>query len=401
MSPSRDLRLLAGAVFLSSAGDLLALLAIVLRVHDTTGSGFAVAALFAAHMLPIVVLAPLAGRLADRVETVHLLGIVALLQAGVATVLVFSDGLPAFIALTTLLGCGAAIAQPAEAALVPVVANEGELTRANGWMEAARYGGYTAGPLLAGVLALQPALAGNALSFLAVAAAAAMLKARRNPDSHSPLATGHSGGLSILLHDRTLKTVIGAAVASLALISASMTIEVFYVKDVVGAGNFGYALTIAAWTIGMVAGALRLAERAGKRGVAVAALGALVLQGAGMALSASWAILPVAAGGYVVGGIGHGVKNVLLRTLIQERVAGAAHGRAFAAYNAARNTAELGALGLGGLLVSVLGAQLALALAGMGPVIFGVAGLVLLKRSRAAAYGQPGVPSSAALGSRP
>ena len=53
--------------------------------------------------------------------------------------------------------------------------------------------------------------------------------------------------------------------------------------------------------------------------------------------------------GYVVGGVGHGVKNVLLRTLIQQRVPRHAHGRAFAAYNAARNTAELGALGAGGV----------------------------------------------------
>ena len=188
---------------------------------------------------------------------------------------------------------------------------------------------------------------------------------------------------------------------SLCLISASMTAEVFYVKDVVGAGNLGYALAIAAWTIGMVAGALRLAERAGRRGVAVAALAALVLQGAGMALSATWAVLPVAVGGYLIGGIGHGVKNVLVRTLIQQRVDGSAHGRAFAAYNAARNTAELSALGLGGVLVSVLGAQLALLLAGLGPVVFGLAGLAVLSRVRAVGYGQPGLPASAAFGSQP
>jgi hypothetical protein len=39
---------------------------------------------------------------------------------------------------------------------------------------------------------------------------------------------------------------------------------------------------------------------------------------------------------------------VLLRALIAVRVPEAVHGRAFAAYNAARSTAELGALGAGG-----------------------------------------------------
>ena len=52
--------------------------------------------------------------------------------------------------------------------------------------------------------------------------------------------------------------------------------------------------------------------------------------------------------GFVFGGVAHGVKNVLLRTLIHERVPDALRGRAFAAYNGARNGAELGALALGG-----------------------------------------------------
>ena len=63
-----------------------------------------------------------------------------------------------------------------------------------------------------------------------------------------------------------------------------------------------------------------------------------------MAAAASIAVLAWVIAGFFVGGIGHGVKNVLLRTLIQQRVPADAHGRAFAAYNAARNTAELGAL---------------------------------------------------------
>jgi hypothetical protein len=47
----------------------------------------------------------------------------------------------------------------------------------------------------------------------------------------------------------------------------------------------------------------------------------------------------------------------------------AVHVRAFAAYNAARNTAELGAVGAGGALVSALGPTAALLLASLGPII--------------------------------
>ena len=60
---------------------------------------------------------------------------------------------------------------------------------------------------------------------------------------------------------------------------------------------------------------------------------------------------------YFVGGAGHGVKNVAFRSLIHERVPSDRHGRAFAAYNGLRNTAELVALAAGGALVAALGAR--------------------------------------------
>ena len=57
---------------------------------------------------------------------------------------------------------------------------------------------------------------------------------------------------------------------------------------------------------------------------------------------------------------------MLLRTLIHKRAPEALRGRVFAAYNGARNGAELGALVLGGLVVGALGARAALLGAGSG-----------------------------------
>ncbi len=183
-----------------------------------------------------------------------------------------------------------------------------------------------------------------------------------------------------------LRVSLTAAVGALLLISGVMTAEVFYVRDVVGAGEAGYALVFAGWMAGMVLGAVGIASRI-KAPLAVAALIALAVQGAGVATAALWAVFTFVLAWNVVGGIGHGVKNVLLRTLIQQRVPAEAHGRAFAAYNAARNTAELGALAMGGLLVGALGAQPAVFIAGIGPVIAAALGLAVLgyRPSRAAA----------------
>jgi Na+/melibiose symporter-like transporter len=380
----RDLRLLAGATLLSAAGDLLMVVVLALRVHDLTGSGLAVAAVFGSLMAPIVLLAPLAGRLVDRTETRRLLLLVSLAQAGVASALVFADGLAPILIFTTALGAGAALAGPAEASLVPVVTAGGRtaLARANGWVETARYAGYTAGPLIASVLTAaggtRLGLAVNAVSFLAVAAAAALMHARREPSGEPKAAADKSGGLKLLMGDPVLRVSVGAAVAGLLFISASMTVEVFYVRDVVGAGGAGFALVFASWTAGMVVGAIGVAPKAAAGPLAAGALAALALQGAGMAAAACWAVLAWVMLGYLVGGVGHGVKNVLLRTLIQQRIPAARHGRAFAAYNAARNTAELGALGLGGVALSLVGAQTALLIAGLGPVAAGLIGLAVL-----------------------
>jgi MFS family permease len=384
MSAPRDLRLLAGAVFLSALGDFVALIALVLRVHELTGSGFAVAALFATTMVPVVALAPVAGLLADRVESVRLLAGVSLLQAAVAAALAFSGSLPAILVLSLVLGAGAAISQPAEFALVPAVAGRSGLTRANGIMETARYAGFTAGPLLGGVLTAgggsRLALLVNAASFVAIAIGALLMRARRRPEAREGTADRARDGFAFLWGDRTLRVLVTAAVSALVLISASMTAEVFYVVDVIGAGDAGFAFVIACWTIGMVAGATGLAHRLGGSGKATTALLALAAQGAGMALGASWAALPVAMAGFFAGGLGHGVKNVLIRTVIGERTPKQLHGRAFAAYNGLRNTAELGALALGGVMVATIGAQAALVLAGLGPVVAGLAGVALLQR---------------------
>ena len=213
-----------------------------------------------------------------------------------------------------------------------------------------------------------------------MAIAAALMRARREPAPRAAVAgspAAEAGGLRLLFGDPILRPAIGAAVLALGFISASIAVEVFYVRDVVGAGPAGYALVMAAWTTGMVAGAAGLASRV-RAPLASAALVALIVQGAGMAVSALWPVLAWAAFGYLVGGVGHGVKNVLLRTLIQQRIPAEAHGRAFATYNAARNTAELGALGLGGVLVATIGAQPAIILAGLGPVIAGALGLAVL-----------------------
>ena len=173
----RDVRLLVTAVGLSAIGDFLVWVPLALHVEATTGSAYAVAAFFFALFGPSVALAGASGRLADRVENVRLLVGVSLAQSVVAVALAFSTGsLAAILALSALLGAGTALSRPPESALVPAATGDGDVRRANGLVESARYAGMTAGPVLGGLMAaagaIEVALLIDAASFLAVAGCA-------------------------------------------------------------------------------------------------------------------------------------------------------------------------------------------------------------------------------------
>jgi MFS family permease len=371
-----DRRLIVGAVGVSAVGDFLLWVPLTLHVHELTGSGAAVAALMICLWGPIVALAPAAGLLADRVETRRLLIWGSLAQAAIAAALALAlDSTAAILVLAALLGAGFAVAQPAEFALVPVIG--GDL---NGPVEAARYLGMAAGPVAGAAVAAaagtEAALLVDAASFAFVALCAALLKARRHP-SAKPGERARDG-VVLLFRDRTLAVVIATVLVSLLFMSASIAAEVVFLKVDLQLSDAAYGVIFSAWMVGMVFGAVVVSRRV--RAIAGVALLAVGVQGAGLGLPAVWPVAAFTAAMFFTGGVGHGVKNVLARALIQERVPEAFHGRAFAAYNGLRNGAELVALAWGGLLVVTIGARGTLALAGAIAVLAALAGVLAFRR---------------------
>jgi Na+/melibiose symporter-like transporter len=382
----RDVRLLVGAVGLSALGDVVVAIPLALRAGEH--GALAVSAFFVCLWGPLVLLGGAAGVAVDRFENRRLLIVVSLAQAAIALgLLTAQDSLAWLLALTALLGSAAAIAQPAEFALLPEAAGPERIAEANGHVEASRYLGMTAGPLLGGLAAasglVDLALVFDAASFLVVAGVAIALRARRQPRGATGDRLRARDGVAFLLRDGVLAVAMTAAVASLLFFTISATAELFYATDVLGAGKAGYGLLITAWTLGMVTGAVGLARRVPARALAGGALLAVAVQGAGLAGAAAVGVLGIALAGFVLGGVAHGVKNVLFRTLIHTRVPEALRGRAFAAYNAARNGAEIGALALGGVLVGLIGARAALALSGAIPLAIGLLALLIVNRGRA------------------
>jgi MFS family permease len=354
-----------------------------------TGSGIAVAALMICLWGPVVALSPLAGLLVDRLEARRVLIVASLAQAAFAAALAVTlDSLPAILVVAAMLGTANAIAQPAEFALVPVIGGRKRLNAINGYVESARYAGMTVGPLIGGLLAdaggVDVALLVNAVTFAGVAAAGVLLRARRPPQrSEDDKADRARDGAVFLLRDRVLALVVGVVFVSLLFMSASITAEVFFLRDDLEVSGAVYGVLFSMWTLGMVLGALVIARRVAQAALVTGVLVAVAVQGAGLGLPTVWLAVAFAGAAWFVGGLGHGVKNVLARTLIQQRVPDRLHGRAFAAYNGVRNGAELFALAGGGLLVAVLGGRVTLALAGGISMLAGLVGVAIhLSRRR-------------------
>lgn len=396
MHERRDLRLLVGAVGTSALGDFLLWVPLTLHLRELTDSGLAIAALFIALWSPVVVLAPLAGLLVDRVEARRLLIVASLAQAVIAASLALTlDSVAGILLLAAALGAGFAVAQPAEFALVPVIGRGRALNKVNGYVEASRYAGMTAGPAIGGILATaggtRLAMLVNAATFVVVAGAALALHARRPAREAAGEETVRArDGVVFLFRDRTLAVVLTVVFVSLVFMTASVTAEVFFLKDDLRVGDALYGVLFSSWTIGMVLGALVVSRRIAPAAAAAGVLIAVGVQGAGLGLPTVWLAAGFAGAMWLTGGLAHGTKNVLARTLIQERVPEHMHGRAFAAYNGLRNGAELIALAGGGILVTAIGARETLALAGAVPVLAALAGLALYRR-RGARTPQPAI----------
>jgi MFS family permease len=338
----------------------------------------------------------------DRFETTRLLVVVSLGQAAVATALAFVDALAAVLVLAAFLGVGFALSQAAEFALVPAVVGRERVPEANGHVETARYLGFTVGPVCGSLLAAaggtSVAMLVNAVSFVAVAAAAGLLRARREPVSQADDAPRPRArdGVVYLFSDRTLALSMTVAFVSLLFMSASIPADVVYVVEVLGMEDLGLGPVYTAWTIGMILGTLIIARRVPLTALAAAAFVGTAIQGLGKAAAPLWLVFGFMVVCYFVGGVGHGLKNVTLRSLIHHSVPDELHGRAFAAYNGLRNAAELGALAAGGVLVTVAGAKATLWIAGGVSAAAGLAGLALL-RSRRLRVGAP-VPGVSTIG---
>ncbi|MDH4111232.1 MAG: MFS transporter [Actinomycetota bacterium] len=399
----RDFRLLTLSAGFSSLGDELALIALTIKVADLTESGWAVAGLLLCGLIPLVIFAPAAGVIVDNFETRRSLAIATAIQAGVAVALAFTNDVGWIFMFTFLLGTASAVETPSIYTLVPRVVGDEHATEANAYLEAARYSGMIAGPVLAGTLAAgvgtKVALLVNAGTFVVIAAAAMLLRVRRVAPEEARAEEGAARqGFRVIRGDRVL--VVAFAVIGAVVLFAAMdnVAEVFFARETLAAGAWGYGVLASAWLVGMVAGATLIARRLRDDRLLWSMALAAVVNGAAVFAAAAASVFWLAVALFVVGGLANGVETVAMRSLIVHRVADRFRGRAFASYGALVNGMQIGATGAAGAIVAGLGGRAALLIGGIGTALAGLAGLIASRSlDRREASPKPPTPTTVKL----
>jgi MFS family permease len=387
MPHRRDFRLLLSSLAVSSCGDWLYNVALLALVYERTGSATWLALTTVARVLPIVLLGPLAGVLADRWDRRRLIIASDLVRAAlmVALAAVAALGLPILLApllaaLATVVG---SVQPPSVAASTPRLVAAEDLQRANAARAAIGQGAIVVGPALGAVLlaASSPAVAilANAATFLASAAAIAAIPTgpafRPGRRSAPGLLAELRDGAEALRGAPAAVRVVAADVLCSAVYGV-LTVALVLVAGKVGAGPGGYGLLLGAFGVGGLAGAAVAARLDGMRWrhTLALALGLVAMTTAALGVAGSlW--VAIALG--LVGGAGAVIAEVLSETALPRMLDDDVLARA---YGIARPVSLAGIVAgslIAGPLVALLGLAGALAATGLAVLALGA---LLLRR---------------------
>jgi MFS family permease len=342
---SRNFALIWSAALVSNVGSWMQTVALGVLVFDRTDQPGWTGLVAAAAFLPIGLLAPVGGALADRLDRRRWLLVTTACELGFATVLAVLAAAGAnppgvLVLLSFLGGAAGAVGFPAYQAMVPDLVPPEDLLGAVSLSSAQYNLGRVVGPALAGLALLTHnygfVFGLNAVSFGAVLVALVLV---RLPPPVAPKTTVRIGtriveGWRAALAEPGCRAAIGL----IALVAATASPFIALVPAMAGAVHHqvsessATAVLVTAQGIGAVAGALALpglAQRLGRRRMLTGALLVLpvLLVDYALAPSLVWSAVAFVA-------VGAGYIFVLsgLNTVVQLRAPAAFRGRILSIY---------------------------------------------------------------------
>jgi MFS family permease len=257
------------AILLGNVGTWIHDVAATWHMADMTGSPLMVAAVQSATTLPMALLALFAGTLADIVDRRRYLIATQVFMMSVAALLALLAhldllGPAALLALTFALGCGAAMALPAQAAITPELVPREQLASAvalhSVGMNIARSIGPALGGLVVASLGAAWAFGLNALSFLGVVVVLALWK--RAPDAATLPPEGFRlalrAGLRYARHAAPFRAVLAKTASFFVFAAATTALLPVLVRERLDGGSGSFGLLLGFIGVGALFGALLL-----------------------------------------------------------------------------------------------------------------------------------------------
>lgn len=388
-------RLMIGE-FVSSIGDWLYLVALLVVVYNSGASPVVLGIVGAARIVPYILLSVPAGIVADRYDR-RLILIGTDLARGIImlalTALILVDApIIAVVALSLLAACFSAFFSPAIGSLIPsLVADERELGPANAAWSSLDNLAFIIGPAVAAILiavgSIPLAFFLNAVTFLVVAAVLWRLPTDRGRAVAARAASAETSPGRFRESVRpVIRPLSGLGVINLfdGFVSGGLAVlTVVIAVEVLGAGGAGTGWLNAAIGLGGLIGAFIAGPMTLRRRLDIPlAVGGLTL-GVGIILVGQSTVLLAAIAAMAVATAGMLLLEVVATTIFQRAVPDSIRGRTIGAMD----TLTVSAYALGAFLAPILAAA-------TGPVVvllgFGIAmlaatlvGTVLVGRSAA------------------
>lgn len=356
---------------ISSIGDVTQFTTLALLIVALTGSGLGVSAVVLAEIVPVLLLAPLAGSIVDRLPRVKVMVGADLVRVVLAAVLaVWHDHVAVAYAVAFGLSAGQVFFSPAAQSLLPSVVRDDELVAANSGIWTAAVTAQIAVAPVAALLAVDvgfgPAFAVNAVSF---ALSAVVLRGLREPERPppvqitSPFANAREA-LGALARIPLLKALaVGQFLAALSA-GATSALLVVLAQQRLGGGE-GYGLLVAAIGAGAALGPLLVLRRLTDPRRPLFVFGPYAVRGVVDLVLVAVTSVPLAAAALVVYGLSTSTGSVTFSSLVQSRVPQQLRGRAFAGFDVLWQTGRMLSLLGGGLLADTVGIRAVYLLGGL------------------------------------
>lgn len=247
----------------SAIGSRMHAIAVMWYVLEITGSAAKAGITMIFTVVPNILLSPLTGPLADRINRKKIIVISDFLNGvlvGVIALLVYTDSMELWILylISALMSATSAFFSPAIQASIPSIVKKDNLVKANSLTQMTRYATSIFGPAVGGILVAFMGIPGlfllNSISYLISSFSESFIiipKVKRDKTKKTSLLNEFSEGIKYTIKNKDLLHIIivGGVIINFFFAPLSLMIAVM-AKEVLNVGSGGYGILLSAMSVG-------------------------------------------------------------------------------------------------------------------------------------------------------